>query len=398
MNMRKTLGIVLCAAMAFSLGSVNVHAASSTVTGKETLDVQSDVAKMYRVKHELKIALSGKNATLDGKKLDVDKPILREGRIYVPIRTLKQSGAADLVEWDSVKREVRVVMKSTILPSWSELRYRIGSNKLYTAEGTALGDEIIPAPFISGGRAYVPIRPLTYQGVAVSFENKVVSWSWSEKLLDLNQSKWTVDKEQTTFTMLYQKDMYPPYYMFSYGGGGWGGVPGQVIEEDIALDGRLFNRIKFTVKLRPGVNPIELSAISSARQHVEITRTVADPSAVSIALTEEATGNTEITAPSQGYVKLKVGESLTVAGNILKDNPQFDQVTLSAYQYDSTIYDFKAAGDPVIALIKDNKYSGTLKFDSPGTYWVSLLSPRYIPFIETGPLSTAWASLTVEVE
>jgi hypothetical protein len=395
--MRKTIGIVLSAALAFSLGTVSASAAVNTTPAVSVTGTSGDMAKMYRIKHELKVDVSGKNGTLDGNKLDVDKPILRAGRVYVPIRTLKQSGAADAVQWDAKKREVRVVMKSTLIPYLAEVRYRIGSNKMHWTDGSEISDEAIPVPFISGGRAYVPIRPLKYQGVAVSLRNNVVYLNWSEKIIDINQKKWTTDQEQATFTMLYQKDMYIPQFMYHIGNGGKYSRTGTVTkkDKDISLDGRLYNRMSFTVDLRPGINPLELTAVSAGSQNFEIVRTVTDPASFPVTLTDYATGNTKVT--TQGYGKLKPGESFKVSGEILKSNESFDQVSLKVYKYDPSKYDFMQT-DSLKVPILDNAYSGSLKFDQPGSYWVQLVSPKYYQQFGNTNMSVPWAEFTVEVK
>jgi hypothetical protein len=62
--------------LALGASAATDKAPAASVTGASV-----DLAKMYRNKHEFKVDLSGKNGILDGKKLDVDKPIftLRTG-------------------------------------------------------------------------------------------------------------------------------------------------------------------------------------------------------------------------------------------------------------------------------------------------------------------------------
>jgi hypothetical protein len=394
---RKTTAMLLIAMLPLSVG---VASASSTTTPTTANLVSGDVAKMYRVQHELKLELKGTKGLLDGKAITVDQPILRDGRVYVPIRTLQQSGAASIVEWNAVRREVRVVMNPRIRATFEEIRYRIGSDMVYAADGTAFENEKIPVPFISGGRTYVPIRPLnTYQSIAVSLNNGVVSWNWSEKIIEVYQREWSTDEAQTTFTMLYQKDMYTPQFMSAFGAGGWWGSSDtrEIIEKDIQLDGRLYNRIRFTADLKPGINPLMLTAVSAGEERIEVTRNVSDPTSIPIMLPEDDIVYTKLTEPSQGYFKLKSGESLTIAGEIIRQNELFDEVTLAADEYDPSLKQFKESFS-VKALIKDNKYAGELTFERPGSYWVNLISPKYLRSIDVGPYSTIWASIIVDVE
>jgi hypothetical protein len=223
--------------------------------------------------------------------------------------------------------------------------------------------------------------------------------NWSEKVIDINQKKWTTDQQQATFTMLYQKDMYTPQLMYSLGNGGKLSGSGTVIKKDIPLDGRLYNRISFNVDLRPGVNPIELTAVSAGGEYMEIVRTVTDPSSIPATLTEYATGNTKVTTP--GYSKLKQGESFTVSGEIIKSNESFNQVSLSIFKYDPLEYDFTQTKSVKLPIV-DKLYSGALKFDQPGTYWVRLISPRYYQYNDRFGSEdmhhVLWAEFTVEVQ
>lgn len=398
--LKKTTAMLLTAILALNVGAVSALNSTQTAAATTTNGGIGDVAKMYRVQHELKLELKGTKGLLDGKAITVDQSILRDGRVYVPIRTLQQSGAASIVEWNAARREVRVVMNPRIRATFGEMRYRIGSDKVYAADGTALENEKIPAPFISGGRAYVPIRPLnTYQSIAVSLNNGVVLWNWSEKIIKVYKREWSTDEAQTTFTMLYQKDMYTPQIMSAFGAGGWWGSSDtrEIIEKDIQLDGRLYNRIRFTADLKPGINPLMLTAISAGEERIAVQRNVSDPTSIPVMLPENDIVYTKLTEPTQGYFKLKSGDTLTIAGDIIRQHTLFDEVTLTANEYDSVLKEFRDSFS-VKALIKDNKYTGKLKFDHPGSYWVNLVSPKYLSSIDIGPYSTIWASIIVDVE
>ncbi|WP_161601269.1 stalk domain-containing protein [Paenibacillus luteus] len=395
----KSTAILLSVWLAYSGGTAGVGAASSQAADEEAV-LPGDVAKMYRIPHELTFELKGTKGLLDGKPINVDQPILRDGRVYVPVRTLKQSGAADVVEWNAAKREVRVVINKKLMPSFGELRYRIGSNKIYSGDGTAFQQETIPVPFISGGRAYVPIRPLnTYQGIAVALDKGVVTWNWSEKIIEVQQREWSTAEPQTTFTMLYQKDMNMPQFLSSLGPGGWGGSSSgsKIIEKDIKLDGRIYNRISLTAELHPGVNPLLLTAVSAGEEYLAVYRKVNPSEPIPVALTSDAEGYTKLTAPTQGYVKLKAGESLTIAGEVLQSGPLFDEVTLRASKYEPAVHGYEEDFS-VKSPIKNNNYSGVLKFEKPGSYWVDLISPKYMRSIDLGPYGNRWAVIIVEVE
>lgn len=396
--MKKIFSLLLLAATALSLSA----GAYADAAPSPSSDAQGDVAKMYRVKHELKFDLQGKSAILDGKSITADKPILKAGRVYVPLRTLRQSGAANAVTWDPAKRQVHVVMNQEVLPPFSDLIFRIGSEKIYQADGSAIGDEKIPAPFISNGVSFVPVRALTFLGMAVSTVKDTVSWNWSDKFIEILKPEWETAQDSTTFTMLYQKDMYIPQYLYPLGSSGWGGETGNVTEKDISLDGRLYNRMQFTANLRPGPNPLMLTAVSAGSKVITVKQTVSDPSSIPVKIQEpDGTDNISFTKPISGYVKAKAGEKVDVSGDILQQNDLFDKLTVSVQRYEPSSKDRYQVFKDIKRFelpIKDQKFSGSFTLSEKGSYLITVLSPSYIPFPEHGPSMTQWAEFVVDVE
>ncbi|RCX17778.1 copper amine oxidase-like protein [Fontibacillus phaseoli] len=410
--MKKISGVLLSAAIVLNLGTslamvpssakAEVPVSSGIKAESPKGDPKEDIAKMYLVKHELKFDLQGTTAMLDGKSLQVDKAIQKNGRVFVPLRTLQVSGAAQSVTWNAKKQEARVIMKQELVPAWRELIFRTGSDQAYTAEGPAISGEKIPAPFVSGGRVYIPVKPLSWLGISASASQGTVTWAWSDKVIETYISDWEVDQETTTFTMLYQQDMNTPQFLFSLGSGAWGGGTGKVTAKHISQDGRLYNRMEFTADLRPGVNPMQLFAVSAGTADFSVLRKVPNPQDVPVALTEEGKLHVTFNSPETGYVTAKKGEKIHFAGTIKKANGSFDKVTLAVQKYEPVTGGlgrqvYKGAGSKEL-VIKNNKFAGDIQLDEPGYYLITVNSPRYIPFLENGPASTVWAEVVVEVE
>ncbi|MCC3374132.1 stalk domain-containing protein [Cohnella sp. REN36] len=394
---KKWVSIVLSAAALVGLSS-NAYAAAGTTAA----DPVKDIAKMYRVKHELKFDLNGQSAVLDGKAVQAEKPILKDGRVFVPLRTLRQTGAAASVTWKPAQREVRIVMNPQVMPSWSDLTFKIGSDKIYTPEGTALADETIPKPFILDGITYVPVSALNWLGMSVATQDGIVSWNWSDKIIEILEPSWATDDAQATFTMLYQQDMYEPQFMYPFGAGSWGGGTGKVAAKGISQDGRLYNRVEFTANLRPGPNPMQIYAVSAGTANFTVQRRIANPQTVPVTLTEEGQTYLSLSQPASGYAKVKAGDDIPLAGSIRKPNASFDKVTIVAQRYSPggtglapTVYVKDSQKE---LTIKDDKFAGSLSLSKPGTYLIAVNSPKYIPSTEMGLLSTQWAEFVVEVE
>lgn len=392
--MKKWLCLIMSVgALSLGTGSL-VDAAPASLS-----EPNGDVAKMYRVKHEMKFDLQGKHATLDGKSITADRPILKGGRVYVPLRTLQQSGAADSVTWNPSKRQVQVVIHPELQSAFTKLTFQIGSEDAYLPDGSKIGEKI-PAPFLASGKAYVPVRALSWLGMAVSTVQDTVSWNWSDKVIEVMKPDWETDQSSDTFTMLYQKDMYIPQYMYSLGNGAWSGETGKVTEKDISMDGRLYNRMQFTVNLRPGPNPLMLTAVSAGSKVVTVKRKVTD-SSITVTLSDEGKGNIAFTNPTNGYIQAIPGQRIDVSGDILQHNDLFDKLTVSVERYlpsSKDSYQVYEEEKSIELPIKDQKFAGSFTLSEKGNYLIRVISPAYIPFIEHGPSKTQWAEFAVEVE
>lgn len=398
--MKKLTTVVLSitSALALSIGALASPAAAAPDAAS---DPAGDIAKMYRIKHELKFNLQGTSATLDGKSIRADKPILKEGRVFVPLRTLQDSGAAAAVTWDAKKREARVVMKPQVVPSWQELSFRIGSDQIYLPDGGAISGEKIPKPFLANGRTYIPVKPLAWLGVTASLNQGTVTWNWSEKIIEVLTPSWEIDGDTAKFSMLYQEDMYAPQFLFAFGSGGWGGGTGRVTAKGISQDGRLYNRMEFEAELRPGINPLKLYAISAGTADFTVLRKVSDPAAVPVKLTEEGQQYVTLYSPASGYVKVKSGAEIAIEGTIVKPHHLFDQVTVVVQKYNPKPEDSYVVYETVSTKrlpIQAGKFSGTVRVEAPGNYLVKIDSPNYIAAPERGPVATKWAEFIVEAE
>jgi hypothetical protein len=184
--------------------------------------------------------------------------------------------------------------------------------------------------------------------------------------------------------------------MLAFGAGAWGSSNGTVVEKDIKLDGRLYNRIRFDMKLTPGFNPVQLTASAFVQKGFVIERTSETPSA--IGLTEQGQLFISFTDPVSGYVKVKPGSSIPVAGSLVKDNPSPDSdgLHISVLQYAEGNYKEISQAD---IPIKDGKFAGSFSIKNAGEYWIHVWSPRYIPYTEEPYLlAETWAMFKVKVE
>ncbi|MDG0811083.1 hypothetical protein [Cohnella rhizosphaerae] len=398
----KRTGLAISAAfVAFTVGAVSSAAAadedSQAANPADTpvliVDPAPDVARLDLARHEMKIALDGSGAMLDGKSIATAKPILKDGRVYVALRTLSQSGA--------------VSANAKINPGLTALNFRIGSDHVYDGEGNMLPPDFYttPKPFLANGVAYVPVKALAWLGLSAATADGQVVWQWSEKTAQVMRASWDTNEAETTFTVLYRKELYAPQLMASTGAGSWsGGTDGsQVVAKDIEIDGNLYNRIRFTAQLHPGINILQAAPAGSSGAEFKVVRHVDDPSALPVNLTEEAQGYLTVEAPASGFVKTKAGMPIPVAGKVGDPhNLGFDKVTLVIQKYAPRGSGFahqvyETVGTQDIA-IKDGSFSGSIALKETGSYWIAINSPAKIPFPGSGLASVRWAEFFVEAE
>lgn len=381
--------------------------AANEVTPVIVVDPAPDVARLDLVRHEMKIKLNGSGATLDGKAMATAKPILKDGRVYVALRTLSQSGAVSAIAWDPKLKQVRVEANAKINPGLTGLNFRIGSERVYDGEGNMLQADYYtaPKPFLANGVAYVPVKALTWLGLSAATADGEVVWKWSEKPAQVMRASWDTNEAETTFTVLYRKELYAPQLMASTGAGSWaGGSDGsQVVAKDIEIDGNLYNRIRFTAQLHPGINILQAAPVGSSGPEFKVVRHVDDPSAVPVNLAEEAQSYLTVEAPTSGFVETKAGTPIAVAGKVSDPHKLgFDKVTVVIQKYAPQGSGFahqvyETVGEQDIA-IKDGAFSGSITLKEAGSYWIAINSPAYIPFPESGLSATRWADFFVEAE
>ncbi|MFD1773823.1 copper amine oxidase N-terminal domain-containing protein [Paenibacillus rhizophilus] len=358
----------------------------------------TDVVRFDLIKHEMKINLSGGNASLDGKAVKAATPVKRNGRLYVPLRALGESGAVSSVAWNSTKRQVRVVTR------WGEFNFRIGSTRVYDGQGKALPAEnfTIPAPLLINGTAYVPVRALTFFGLAAGTADGQLFWRWSEKKEQVLKPYWETGEDQAVFTVLYAKELYAPGAASPIGSGTWvSSVGRKIVEKDIRLDGSLYNRIQLSVPLAPGINTIEISSMGMATAGIRIRRNVSDPSAIPVNITEDGKGFLTLESPASGYMKLKSGDSFTISGKVINPpNLAIDKLTVTIQRYvpdaADVIRDFTTVSTKEIS-VKNGTFSSTVTLDQPGSYRIYVKGLTYTTFPGHGPASVTWANLSAEV-
>ncbi|SYX87419.1 stalk domain-containing protein [Paenibacillus alvei] len=393
--MKTCMALLMSVMLAFGSGSSSF--AQESASSSHTTNEKLDVAKMYRVSHELIMDVNSGQAVLDGRTLSLDKPIMKNGRVFVPLRTLRATEAVNLLKFDASTQQVQVIMNSELKPPFEQLFFRVGSDKVYMEDGSALPGTTIAKPLIAKGVTYIPIQALTYVGISPATAKQKVTLKWSNKVLELLQPKWETDKDSTTFTMLYQKDMNTPSVATALSGGGWvgGNDHAKVLKQDISLDGRQYNRIKFTLPLRPGPNALKITAVSGGEKTLSVMRKVSNESTLPIRVSDEGKKYIAFDQSASGYVGTPQGGSIDIAGRMVAGNEELGALSFTVQQYDDQAVktnpykDIKEGKIP----IQDQSFKGSVKLQHKGYYLITLYSTDNVPAFDRG----AWAEIVVEV-
>lgn len=393
--MKTCMALLMSVMLAFGSGSSSF--AQESASSSHTTNEKLDVAKMYRVSHELIMDVNSGQAVLDGRTLSLDKPIMKNGRVFVPLRTLRATEAVNLLKFDASTQQVQVIMNSELKPPFEQLFFRVGSDKVYMEDGSALPGTTIAKPFIAKGVTYIPIQALTYVGISPATAKQKVTLKWSNKVLELLQPKWETDKDSTTFTMLYQKDMNTPSVATALSGGGWvgGNDHAKVLKQDISLDGRQYNRIEFTLPLRPGPNALKITAVSGGEKTLSVMRKVLNESTLPIRVSDEGKKYIAFDQSASGYVGTPQGGSIDIAGRMVAGNEKLGALSFTVQQYDEQAVktnpykDIKEGKIP----IQDQSFKGLVKLQHKGYYLITLYSADNVPAFDRG----AWAEIVVEV-
>jgi hypothetical protein len=345
-------------------------------------DTADDAAKLYLKQHELIMKKNSAKAQLDGKTISADPFLIRNGRTYVPLKLIRDLDMGS-VQWIAKNQAVRIALKEEYLNRKAE--FRVGKPYMFGEDGTAWPEPAIPEPFNLNGRVYLSVKSLSVLGISASYQNGKLKWAWSEKRIDLSKPRIKAESSKISFTVLSEEGLYAPQYMTSYGHG-WSGYTGQIVEKGIRLDGKIFNRFKFTLDVHPGINPVLVTAISMGSKTLEILWEPDKDIPVSISDDKDL----EITEPSKGYLTLAKGDTLTIQGKVTATEKSMPAEEFTIYTSKYSSQEWRIINREK-APVKNQQFSNKITFSEPGYYFVNIYGPD-IQF------NTRWAYIIVKVD
>ncbi|WP_152393477.1 hypothetical protein [Paenibacillus guangzhouensis] len=401
---------------------LSILASSVTIPGPGTVgyaaSVQSDLpitsedtAVFQLVPHTLTAALNKSTVTIDGVSTKVNSLLRQNGRLYFPAK------------WLETAKLAKIMKKTKTNSYWAEFNpgnatyfsffhFKPNSTQLYTESNgklTPLEDTTIPAPFMKNNTLYLPVSLLPRMGINYSSEKGILKWTWTDKSVTVLHPTYTTDKERITFRALVQKGYDRVYLMQNMGvggmtsviGGGIGSLKGseRTIDRAIKVGNREFNRIEYTVDLRPGPNPLQLYSNYMGAGDVMVYRKVANPASIPIRYNhDEYAKSITFEEPTQGYLQVPAGEVIPIAGTVTtEEDTQSNVVSFRVSKFQDG--DFKVIGNQTVLKLDSNKaFSGSVKIDEPGSYLINIYSPDVFVGGMTLPYgSVKWAEIAVEV-
>lgn len=367
--------------------------------------VAEDAAVFYLVPHQLTAELNKSSLSLDSVSIKVAPLLKKNNHLYFPFKWLETAHLA------TIKRDAKTgstwaefdTENSVPFPS---LRLMPNQSKIYDGTMTAL-DESIPKTFMKNGQLYIPVSLLSKMGINYTWSNGVMHWVWNDKVVKALHPTHTTDKENITFSALVQKEFGHAYLMVNTGDGGMTSSNGGSIStfkgkeknigKPIIMNGQTFQRIEYSVELRPGPNPLEITTNDKGSAKIIVHRKVLNPSSVPIRYNHaENAQDIRFTKPTQGYLRVQAGDPIAIAGVVTATYLESNEVSfgVAAFQNDDFVEIDKKT---VIPLKQDKSFNGSVVIRKPGTYLVNILSPDVFVGGSSPYGSVKWAEIAVEV-
>lgn len=376
--------------------------------------IENDAAVFQLIPHYISAKLNNPTIKLDSKSLKASPLLMKNGNLYFPIKWLELAHIGKIMKSNKMNSywvEFNQSHPSTI----SNIHFKLNSSKLYIESNgilTELEDgKKIPAPFIKSNTLYVPVSMLPRIGINYNWSQGTLQMAWSERSAKVLHPVYTTEAGRITFSALIQKEYGHVDFLQSIGdGGGMTSVEAGVIsslkgekktlDKSIKIGNHEFNRVEFSVDLRPGPNLLQIYSSDNPSADIIVNRVVKDPSLIPIRYVHDIYANNIVfNKPTQGYLRVHAGEAIEIRGSVIsEENFQRTQALgfkLSKFQNG----DYQTYGKKTVVPMNENReFSGSITINEPGAYLINILSPEVFVGGESSPYgSEKWAEIAVEV-
>lgn len=365
--------------------------------------------KVSLVKHQVEIKINSEIGKFDGADFVTTPPISKNGRIYIPLRLLKDAGLAGIV-WNADTHTADLIPAD----DGYHVRYQAGKAVMYYVNTNEEGESAvdynnpvtIPAPLVKNGVFYIPVKSLDQVlRKNINYADNILKIYWRVPLIERNSFPEKTEAENQVIKIAYEAGLDIPQVMRVLANGAGGALDDEKGEK-IVLDGKDFYFKEVTIPLQPGDNPFYFWARGGNQDQYDsfvVKREVADASLVPVNYNDsmdymfidtKIQDVFEITAPASGYAKLAAPGQMGFKGLLKVDSIGDNVFSIWVGKLVKGQYQEYYSEDLPVA---DGQFGAVLDFKEPGSYVVEVISPKYIPSAESGPCSTKWAEIRVEV-
>jgi len=362
--------------------------------------------KVSLLKHQVVVNTNSGSVLYDGQAIAASPPILKDGRIYLPLRLLRDTGMAELT-WHPQQKSADVLIAEQNV----HVRYQAKQPTVSFLGSDELGEEVeiyrvkVPAPFLINSTFYIPVQSFErILGKNIAFTNNTLTVSWGKPLIARNSLTEKTDQDGRVINVLYEAGLDTPLIMHNIDIHGAASLE-FVAKDELMLEGKKFLRLQVRLPLDPGDNPFYLwvrKGNINLEEPFIIKREMPEGSLVPVHYLDPGLMDVdmnvrevfEITEPASGYVKLSEPGSINIKGTLKQES--FDDNVLSLTVGKIRQGKYQKYGTIELPAV-NGRFAGTVELAEPGSYLLEVISPKYIPYIG-GPLATKWAELKVEVE
>lgn len=394
--------LLICAGLLASIAlPLQVGYAQASIS--ELPIIENDAAVFQLISHKISAKLNKSSITLDSESLKASPLLMKNGNLYLPIKWLELAHVGKIMK--STKTNSYWVEFSPDHPTYfSTIHFKPDSPKLYTESNgklTVLDDaqKILP-PFMKNNTLYVPVSMLPRMGINYNWSQGTLQLTWSEMSAKVLHPVYTTEAGRITFSSLVQKGYGEVSLMQRLGPDGMLAVQdskgSKTNDKSIKIGTREFNRVEFSVDLRPGPNPLQIHSSDNPSADIIVNRIVKDPSLIPVRYTHDTYANNLVfNKPTQGYLRVQAGEAIEISGSVITEYIQSLGLELMKFQNG----DYQTSGNRTVVQMNENReFNGSIAINEPGSYLIKILSLDVFVGGETSPYSSEkWAEIAVEV-
>ena len=362
--------------------------------------IDSDI-KISLTKHNLTMQIGNIEATINGQNFSLPvAPIVKEGRAYIPIRSLEKAGY--VLSWSHKGKYAEVVIPA---PHKGRVRYIKGKNYVTDTRNMPVANIQILSPFIKEDRLFIPLARFDFfLSKAASTSGRNITISWADEDIESKLPERTA-KTDLMLNILYEQPLLNPQISASSEG-----MMGKatINNKGISVSGKKYVFGTYNLHLDPGVNLISVDIMRGyiLPKYYKIYREVANPKTIPIKYFDFGIDTTkynskdylEVVNPN-GFVKSIGSLNINFRADLKRKKFGDNILNLEIMKIEKNyLKQYKNLKVP----LKNRKFMALIKISEKGSYIINVFSPIYGEPVVTpkgivGVGSSKWAKFYAEI-